>query len=85
MLISVERTDKNQLELSQERWGCSSDVTLFFANKSFTKTDRCAGALLVLQFSARFLLTASLRRRRILLPTHETTFETEISLMQQFL
>jgi len=24
---------------------CSSDVTLFFAKKPLTKTDRCAGAL----------------------------------------
>ena len=45
---------------------------MFFARKSLTKTDRCAGALpgkrnhlLVLHFSGRFLLTAFLRRRRI--------------------
>jgi hypothetical protein len=52
--------------------GCSSVVTLFFAKKSLTKTDRCAGALpwtrnqlLVLHFPGRSLLTASLRRRRV--------------------
>jgi hypothetical protein len=52
--------------------GCSSVVTLFFANKSLTKTDHCAGALswrriqlLVLHFCGHFLLTASLRQRRM--------------------
>ena len=63
---------KNSWSQSGEYGGCSSVVTLFFAKKSLTKTDRCAGALwwrrnqtLVLQFSGRFLLTTSLRRRRI--------------------
>jgi len=36
---------KNQLELGWEGGICSSVVTLFFAKKSLTKTDRCAGAL----------------------------------------
>jgi len=51
---------------------CSSDVPLFFANKFFTKIDRFSGALswrrteqLVLSCSGRFLLPASLRRRRM--------------------
>jgi hypothetical protein len=57
---------------SGEYGGCSSAVTLFFAKKCLTKTDRCAGALscrrnqlLVLHFSGRFVLTASLSRRRM--------------------
>jgi len=37
---------KNQLELGWESGICSSVVTLFFAKKLLTKTDRCAGALL---------------------------------------
>jgi hypothetical protein len=37
-------TDKNQLQPGQESM-CSSGVTLFFAKKSFTKIDWCAGAL----------------------------------------
>jgi len=46
MLISVEGRGKNQLESVQDSmWECSSAVTLFFAKKSLTKTDRCAGAL----------------------------------------
>jgi len=44
MLISVEAGVKNRLELGQEYGGCSSVVTLFFAN-ILTKTDRCAGTL----------------------------------------
>ena len=44
MLISVERTGKNQLELDQDG-GNYSAVTLFFAKKSLTETDWCAGAL----------------------------------------
>jgi hypothetical protein len=45
---------------------------LLLAKKSLTKTDRCAGALsrrrnqlLFLRFSGRFLLTVSLRGRRV--------------------
>ena len=48
-------------------WGWSSVVTMFFAQKSLSKTDPCAGALswrrnqlLVLHFSRCFLLTAYL-------------------------
>jgi len=54
-------TGKNQLQLGQ-----MSVVTLFFANKSLIKTDRCAGALSlrrnqlsILHFSGRFFLTAT--------------------------
>jgi hypothetical protein len=43
MLISKEETGKNQLEPGYS--GSSSFVTLFFAKKSLTETDRCAGAL----------------------------------------
>jgi hypothetical protein len=55
---------------SGEYGGCSSFVTLFFAKKFLTKTDRCAGALscrrnqlLVLHFSGLLVLTASISRR----------------------
>jgi len=72
MLISVERTGKNQLEPGRENGGCSKFVTLVVKKKSLTKTDRCAGALswtrnrlLFLSFSGRFLLTVALRQRRI--------------------
>jgi hypothetical protein len=65
---------KNSWSQSEDYGGCSSVVTLFFVKKSLAKTGRCPGALswrrnqlLVLRFSGRFLLTASLRRRRILL------------------
>jgi len=44
-LISVEGTDKNQLEQVRRVWGNSIVVTVFFAKKSLKKTDRCAGAL----------------------------------------
>ena len=50
----------------------SSVVTLFFAKRSLTKTDQCAGALswrrnqlLILHVSRSFLPTAPLRRRRM--------------------
>jgi hypothetical protein len=52
--------------------GCFGVVTLFYAKKSLSKTDRCAGALswrrnqlLTLHFSCRFFLTAFVKRRRI--------------------
>ena len=51
--------------------GSFSVVTLLFAKKSLTKTDRCAGALLwrrnqllVLHLSGHSLLTATVRWRR---------------------
>jgi hypothetical protein len=45
MPISVEGTGKNQLKTDQESMGgCSVVVTLLFAKKYLTKTDRCAGA-----------------------------------------
>ena len=59
---------------SQARRVCGMPLCcmLFFAKKTMTKTDRCAGALpwkrnqlLVLHFSMRFILTASLRRRML--------------------
>jgi hypothetical protein len=53
-------------------WVCSSMVALYFTKKSLTQTGWCAGAwswsrniLLVLHFSGRFLLAASLRRRKL--------------------
>jgi len=61
--------------------GCSGVVTLFFAEKCLTTTDRCPGALscrrnqlLVLHFSGRFVLTASLSRRRM--PMYISLFTT---------
>jgi hypothetical protein len=45
MLISVQGTGKIQLELGQDNtWNAVEFVTLFFAQKVSTKTDRCAGA-----------------------------------------
>jgi len=74
---------KSAAAKSVEHCGCSSIVTLFFAKKSLTKTDRCAGELswrrnhqLVVHISERFLLTASLRRI--------TNLWKRYSLMQQF-
>jgi len=65
MLISDQKLVNSAATRSGDCGGCSSVVTLFFANKSLTKTDRCAGALslrrnqdLVLVFSGRFFLTA---------------------------
>jgi hypothetical protein len=52
--------------------GCYSVVTLFSSKKSLTKTNLCAGALLwrrnellVLHFSGHFILTASIRWRKM--------------------
>jgi hypothetical protein len=64
---------KNSWNQSEGYGGYPSVVTLFFAKiKSLTKHDRCAGTLpwrrnqlLALRYSGRFLLTPSLRRRRI--------------------
>jgi hypothetical protein len=64
---------KNQLQAGQESMGgCSSVVTLFFAQKSLTKNRPVCWSIAVKEksnvsspFSKRFLLTASLRRRRI--------------------
>jgi hypothetical protein len=48
MLISAQGTGKSQLELDQENtWIAVQSVTLFFAQKVSTKTDRCAGAFYV--------------------------------------
>jgi hypothetical protein len=63
---------KSAAARSGENGGCSSVVTLSFGKISLTETDRCAGALssrrnqlCFLHFSGRFLLTASLRQRRM--------------------
>jgi hypothetical protein len=46
MLISVQGTEKNELQSGQESMGHTpGTVTLFFAKKFLTKTDWCAGAL----------------------------------------
>jgi len=70
--------------------GWSIVVTLFFAKKSLTKTDRCAGALscwgnqlLVLHFSGRFLLIASLRRQRMSIYIFFITGSNSCNLYQQ--
>jgi len=72
MLVSLERTGKNQLEPGQESMGDSTVLSLCFAKKSLAKTDRWAGALsrgrtqlLFLHFLGPFLLTVTLRRRRM--------------------
>jgi hypothetical protein len=45
MLISVQGTGKNRLELDQENtWNAVEFVTLFFAQNVSIRTDRCAGA-----------------------------------------
>ena len=71
MPISVEGRWKSAKARPEDHCGCSSVVTLLFAKKSLTKTNRCAGALswrrnqlFVLHFSGRLLLTASLIRQR---------------------
>jgi len=63
---------KNQLGLGWEHGICSSVVTLFFAKKSLTKTDRCAGALswrgdqlFIFHFSGRFLQIVSIKWRGV--------------------
>ena len=74
MLISFDRTVKNQVKPDQESNGVyTSVVALFFVKKPLTKTDRCAGALscrrnqlLAPHFSECFLPTISLRGRRML-------------------
>jgi len=75
MVISFERTDKNQLQPSQESMGYAPMLShCSLLRNPWPKTDRCAGALswrrnelLVLHFSGRFLLPTSLRRRRMLM------------------
>jgi hypothetical protein len=42
MQISVKGIDKSQLERGQ---AIMEDATLFFAKKSVSKSDQCAGAL----------------------------------------
>jgi len=68
--FSLGNRQKSDGARSAKYRGCSSVVILFSDTKSLTKTDRCAGALLwrrsqllVLHFSAHFLLTASLRHQ----------------------
>jgi len=64
----------------------------FFAKKSLAKTDRCAGALsrsrnqlLVLHFLGRFLLTASLRRRRMSLYINFPSAAIPVNYFSEFL
>jgi len=70
--ISRRNRSKSAVAKSEVFEGCFSFVTLFLSKKSLTKTGWCAGALswmrnqlLVLNFSGRFSVIASLRRRRI--------------------
>jgi len=67
--VSIERTGKKPAG-PRSREGCTSVVTLLFTTKYLAKTDRFAGELscrrnklLILHFSGRFLLIASLRRQ----------------------
>jgi len=92
MLISVEGTDKNQLEPGEESMGGSTVLSLYFANKSLAKTDRCHGALsrtrnqlLVLHFLGRFLLTASLRRRKMSLYINFASATIPVNYSSEFL
>jgi len=92
MLISVEETGKNQLETGQESMGGSTVLSLCFAKKSLTKTDRCAGAfsrsrnqMLVLHFLGRFLLSASLKRRRISLYINFPSAAIPVNYSSEFL
>ena len=72
MVISVEGKVTNQLQPGQEYMGDGPVLSHcdLLKKKSLAKTDQCAGALLwrrsqllVLHFSAHFLLTASLRHQ----------------------
>jgi len=74
--FNVDFSGRNRSKLAAARSGeygwFSSVVTLFFAKKALTKSDRCAGALswkrkrvLVFHFSGCFLLIASPQRRKI--------------------
>jgi len=63
---------ENQLELGCEHGICSSVVTLLFAKKSLTKTDRCAGTLswrgnqlFIFNFSGLFLQNVSIKWRGV--------------------
>jgi hypothetical protein len=63
-----------------------------FAKKSLTQTDRCDGALswrrnqlLVLRFSGRFLLTASLRGRRVSIYISLFTIVISLNYTSEFL
>jgi hypothetical protein len=71
--FSADLSRRGQLKISRSPVrGCSSVVMLFFIKKSFTKTDRCAGALscrrnqqLVSPFFGAFPSNRVLRRRRM--------------------
>jgi hypothetical protein len=72
LLNSDKGTVKNQLESAQESMGDFTLLLPCFAKKSLTKTDLCAGALsrrgnqlLVLHFSGRLFLNATVKQRRI--------------------
>jgi len=78
---------REQIKISRSQVRSMGDVQcwhIVLCYKFFTKTDRWAGALswrgnqpLLLHFSGRFLLTASLRRRRI--SAHVTLLTVTIS------
>ena len=93
VLISVEGTDKNELQLCQESKGhAPGTVTLFFATKFFTKTDWCAGALswrrnqlLVPHSLGCFLLTASLRWRKVSMYISLLTIRDPVNYTSKFL
>ena len=74
LICSYQSREQVKINCSHVRrvWGCSSVVTMFFTEKFSTKTIRYTGALswrrnqlLVPHFSRNFLLTASLRRRKV--------------------
>ena len=77
---------------SGEYVGCSKILILFFAKKSLTETDRCAGALswrtnrlLVRHFSEHFLLTTSLRCRRMSMCISLFTIVISVNYICEFL
>ena len=93
MLISVDGTDKNELQSCQESTGhAPGTVTLFFAKKFLTKTDWCAGALswrrnqmLVPHILGCFLLNASLRRRKVSMYISLFTIRNAVNYTSKFL
>ena len=75
---------------SRGNWGCSRVVTLFFANQSLTKTDRCGGALLwrIIVGSPLFGSFPSdriARRRRMLMHISLFTAATPVRYTREFL
>ena len=92
MLISVDRTGKNELQPDQKSVGdavVSSRRSLI--RNPWPKTDRCAGALsrrrnqlLVLHFLEFFLLTVSLKRWRMLMYIHLFTVAVHVNFTGKF-